>query len=162
MGFPMKKPRNKKYKEKPVYKNAVDWAIAGRTKMLAADVVHLMAPMKRAYGKFLLGIADREDWNDLSTQFMIAEALAGMQIASNLKNEIERAAGMLHTVGMRMLTQGKSTCYSQELAAIAWGMEIYKIQLNHCTQAEFGRAYKKVQGAIGQSAQAKIYLEMAA
>lgn len=138
----------------------MDWAIAGRTKMLAADVVHLMAPMKSAYGKFLLGTANREDWNDLLMQFMIAEALAGMQIASNLKSDIERAADMLHTVGMRMLTQGKSTCYSQELAAIAWGMEIYKIQLDHCTQAEFSRAHKRVQGSIENSSNAKLYREM--
>ncbi len=130
--------------------------------MLAADVDHLMAPMKRAYSKFLLGAANRADWNDMATQFMLAQELAAMQIASNLKSDIERAAGMLRTIGTRMVAQNKSTCYSQELGAIAWGMEIYKIQLDHCTQAEFGRAHKKVQNSIEQSAQAKLYREMAA
>jgi hypothetical protein len=144
----MKKQRNKAYRPKPVYKNVVDWAIAGATKMLAADVVTLMVPMKAAYTKFCTATACQQDWEDLVTQIMISKQLAVMNIANNLADDIDHGLAMLDKVGARMIEQNKSTCYARELAAISWAMEIYKIQLEHCTQAEFSRAHKQVKNIL--------------
>lgn len=74
----------------------------------------------------------------------IAEALIYFQIGTNLRPQIDAALGALHSVAMRILKTGKSTCYASELAAITEGRDLYKIQLSLCSQAEAMRATRRV------------------
>lgn len=157
----MKKPRNKKYKKKNVMPNSVAWAMAGAFKMPAEDVDMLMVPMRRAYMQFLAGIATRDDWNDLVTQFMIGEALAGMNIGNNLLPDITAAMNALRAIATRMIENKRSTCYASELRWIKEAADMYKIQLDHCTQGEFSRAHKSVKQSMECSDFSMLYRAMA-
>lgn len=141
----MKKPRSKKYVPKDVSANAMNWAIAGRCLMPEFKQIALMEPVLESMMLLRKGAAGRDDWNSIANAMNIAEALAHHQIGPNLLPQILAAQSALHAVAMRMLNTGKSTCYAQELADITEGIDLYRIQLTLCTQAEMSKSVRRVE-----------------
>ena len=161
-----KKPaRTKAYRAKPVNPNAMNWALAGAYTLPQDKQDELIGYVDVALDALRRGVATREDWNSLANGANISEALAYFQIGSNFMPAIAAAQDALHSVALRMLADGRSTCYAAELAAINEGRLLYKIQMGLCSQAEMMRAVSRVTdlhrcGAMKNVAQ--IYERMAA
>nr|DAH83259.1 MAG TPA: hypothetical protein [Caudoviricetes sp.] len=139
-----KTKRNKAYKPRPVNPQAMNWALSGAHTLPMHKQVELIGYVDVALDRLRQGRAARDDWNTLANGMNIAEALAHFQIGTNLTDRINDAQDELHGIGIRMLSTGKSTCYAHELAAIAEGRDMYKIQLGLCSQAEIMRAVQRV------------------
>jgi|SRR5450830_578795 len=161
----MKKKRNKAYRERPVNPRAIDWALAGSYTLPAEKQAELLGFVDHGFDRLRAGAATRDDWNTVANGMNIAEALTYFQIATNFKDEIQKAMAALRTIATRMLKTGSSTCYAAELADIKEARDIYKIQLSLCSQAECSRAVRRVNdlhrcGAMQDVA--RLYEEMAA
>lgn len=143
-----KKPRSKKYVPREVQLDAVGWALAGAHLLPAGAVTDCMAVVDAAFLAMKQGRATRDDWNGISQCLNIAEALAGLQIGSNLMPQIERGQEALDKIARRMLEFGDKHCKAPELAAITESLAMYRIQLKLCTQAEMSRAVQKVKNLI--------------
>lgn len=159
----MKKPRNKAYKPKPILADPLSWAIAGAHTLPAPKQAELLAPVSAALLKLQHATADRDDWNTLANALNLAEALCGLQIGPNLLPEITKGMEALHAVAMRMLASARSTCRGAEIAAIVEALDMYRAQLQLCSQAEMSRAVARVKdlhrsGAMDRVAQ--IYRQM--
>lgn len=141
----MKKPRKKAYKPKDVSANAMNWAIAGRCLMPEGQQKQLMESVQEAMMLLRKGAAKRDDWNELANSMNLAEALAHHQIGTNLLPQILAAQSALHDIALRMLKTGSSTCYATELALITEGIDLYRIQLTLCTQAEMSKSVRRVE-----------------
>lgn len=157
------KKRNKKYSPREIFTNAVDWAIAGSFTFPHATQAEITLPVYDAFKIMQQGIATRDDWNMVCSGANLAEALAGLQIGPNLLPAIYAGLDALDKVARRMLKGGTSTMRADEMAAIREMIEMYRIQVSLCTQAEFGRAIKKVKdmhrgGAMKEVA--KVYAAM--
>ena len=139
-----KTKRNKAYKPRPVNPQAMNWALSGAHTLPMHKQVELIGYVDVALDRLRQGRAARDDWNTLANGMNIAEALVHFQIGTNLIDQINDAQDKLHGIGIRMLSTGKSTCYAHELASIAEGRDMYKIQLGLCSQAEIMRAVQRV------------------
>jgi hypothetical protein len=157
-----KKPR-KRYVPREQRADPVTWALAGVHKIPTESIDASFAPINAAFGLLKQGKAAREDWNVISQALNVAEALAGLQIGSNLIPEIVAGQRWLHQIALRMLERDISTCYAAELAAIDEALTMYRAQMQVCTQAEFGRAVARVKDLHRSGAMddvARLYQEM--
>lgn len=158
-----KKKRNKKHRPREIKANAVDWAIAGVHTFPFETQRDLMKPPNEAFTKLREGLAGRDDWNLICQTFNVAEALCMLNIGNNLADCFKSGHNALSQIALRMLAGKSSTCYAQELHDITEALDMHRIQLKLCTQAEYSRALEKVRNLIGGGAQydvAKIYSEM--
>lgn len=138
------KKRSKAYKPRHVQSDPASWAIAGSYKIPLNLQIELRDPLIEALVLLREGVAKRDDWNQLSTALNLAEALAGLQIGSNLVPAIKAGQHALAAVALRMQKTGRSTLWASELADITEALEMYRIQVSLCSQAEFSRATHKV------------------
>lgn len=109
------------------------------------------------------GRASREDWNQICQALNVGEALCEFNIANDHLDDFHKGHEALHKIALRMLAGKSSTCYAHELAAITEALDMHKIQLQFCTQSEFGRAIKRVTDLINGGAQddvAKTYARL--
>jgi len=147
------KKRNKKYKPKTVRVDAINWAIGG---VFTIPIDIQKAKIKVAVDSFNLlreGRASRSDWDNVCQFMNIGEALCEVNILNDHLDEIHRGHEALHQVALRMLSGRSSTCYAHELSAIQEAIDMCKIQLRFCTQAEYSRAGKRVDSLLKGGAQ---------
>lgn len=137
------KPR-KPHRPRGALTNPVDWAIAGAHLMPDFDRERVLAPVKAAIALLKQGRADREQWNTLAQALNIGEALGAEQVGRNLLPEVRAGQAALQSVALRMAAGGNSTCRATELAAIDEAFLMYEAQLKVCTQADLGRAVRRV------------------
>jgi DNA-binding FrmR family transcriptional regulator len=162
----MSKPkpkRHKSYRPRDVQLDAVSWAIAGATCIPPASQAAALAPVMAAVRVLKQGMATRVDWNVVAQCMNLAEALAALQIGSNLMPQIGAGQKALHRIALRMLERGTSTCYATELADIDEAVVMYRVQLSLCTQAEFSRAVVRVKDLHRSGAMddvARLYLKL--
>jgi len=157
------KKRNKKYRPREVRGNALDWAIAGVHTFPVETQRDIMKVAMNGFNKLREGIASRDDWNLVCQALNVGEALCELHIGDNLIDDFHRGHEALHQIALRMLSGKSSTCYAHELAAINEALEMHKIQLQLCTQAEFSRAIVRVTNLINGGAQdsvAKTYARL--
>ncbi|PUA17285.1 hypothetical protein [Glaciimonas sp. PCH181] len=138
------KKRNKSYKPRRVQLDPVSWAIAGSHKIPLKLQAELREPLADALALLRQGVAKRDDWNQLSNALNLAEALAGLQIGPNLVPAIAAGERSLEAVALRMQKTGHSTLWAVELADITEALEMYRIQVSLCSQAEYSRAVRRV------------------
>jgi hypothetical protein len=159
------KKRCKAYKPRDVNPNAMNWALAGAHLLPLDKQRELVGYVDEAFSRLRQGTASRDDWNALANGMNIAEALAFFKIVDNLLPEICEALDALHAVALRMLDGRGSRLTSDEQEALSFGRDIYKGQLEHCTQGEAMRAVQRVQDLHRSGAMqdvARLYQEMAA
>lgn len=138
-----KKPR-KAYRPRAVQSDPVSWAIAGVHTLPAESKRAMMVPIDAAVLLLKRGQAARDDWNVICQALNLAEALAGLQIGSNLTPQIAAGQGALRTIAQRMIGTGRATCYAAELALVDEALAMYRVQVRLCTQAEMSRAVARV------------------
>lgn len=139
-----KKPR-KAYRAKPVSLDPISEGIYGAALFMPWQRSKVVAGPEAGFDLLRQGKAQNQDWNQVSQALSVAEALCGMNIGNNLLPQIEAGISGLTSIAIRMLEKnGPTTCYAGELAAIREALDMYKAQLHHCTQGEFGRAVKQV------------------
>lgn len=158
-----KKLRNKKYRPIEVKSNTIDWAIAGVHTFPIATQKEIMKGAQESFDLLRQGIADREDWNVICQALNTGEALCEFNICNNLIDYFHVGHEALHQIALRMLGGKSSTCYASELSAISEAINMHRIQLTLCTQAEFSRAVKRVKNLINGGAQddvAKTYARL--
>lgn len=143
MARPQKK-RSKKYRAKEVQTDPVSLAIAGVHTIPVEAQVDVMKLLNDAYDTLRQGRASREDWNMICQAVNVAEVLSKMHIGDNLLPDFDAGHEALHQIALRMLGKNCSTCYPGELIAVREAIDMHKIQLRICTQAEYSRALKKV------------------
>jgi len=148
----MTKRRSKRYHPKPIRVDAMNWAIAGSCVMPAGHQKDLMSHVDAALDKLRHGIADRDDWNTLANALNISEELANFEIGPNLMPAVKAGQDALHDVALRMMANGSSTCRGSELTAITEAIDMYRIQLRFCTQAEFSKSVERVQTLLQSGA----------
>jgi hypothetical protein len=157
------KKRNKKYKPREIKANALDWAIAGVFTFPTETQRDIMMQPMASFELLREGRASRDDWNQICQALNVGEALCEFNIGNNLLDDFHKGHEALHQIALRMLGGKSSTCYAHELAAVKEALEMHKIQLQLCTQAEFSRAIKRVTNLINGGAQddaAKTYARL--
>lgn len=157
------KKRNKKYKPREIKANALDWAIAGVHTFPTETQRDIMKQPMASFNMLRQGQASRDDWNQICQALNVGEALCELHIGDNLLDAFHQGHEALHQIALRMLGGRSSTCYAHELAAITEALDMHKIQLQLCTQAEFSRAIVRVKNLISGGAQddvAKTYARL--
>lgn len=157
------KKRNKKYKPREIKANALDWAIAGVFTFPVETQRDIMKQPMASFELLRQGRASRDDWNQICQALNVGEALCELHIGDNLLDAFHQGHEALHQIALRMLGGKSSTCYAHELAAVTEALDMHKIQLQLCTQAEFSRAIKRVTNLINGGAQddvAKTYARL--
>lgn len=139
-----KKPR-KAYKPRPVNPDALRWAIAGAHTVPKHQQDQLLSHVDVGLDKLRRAEAGRDEWNSLANALNIAEALVDLEIGTNLLPVIKAGQEALYAVGMRMCGGARSTCKEQEIAAICEAIDMYRIQLRLCSQAELSKAVRRIQ-----------------
>lgn len=139
----MKPKRTKKYKPREILADPVSWAIAGSHLLPRESVAAAFVPIDAALLILKQGRALRDDWNMVAQALNVAEALAELQVGHNLVAEIAAGQAALMAIAQRML-KGSATCYASELADVDEALFVYRAQLKVCTQADFGKAVKRV------------------
>ena len=160
-----KKSRSKGYRPRQVCIDSAAWAISGSFTLPISTQRELMAPVDTAMRQLQMATANRDDWNVLANGLNIAEALCGQNIGNNLLSKILSGQSALHAVAIRMIPTGSSTCKGCEITDILEAVDMYRIQLNLCSQAELSRAVRRVKNLHRSGAMAdvaKIYEKMAA
>lgn len=157
------KKRNKKYKPREIKGNCIEWAIAGVHTFPIETQRDIMKEPLASFERLREGRASREDWNQICQALNVGEALCEFNIANDHLDDFHKGHEALHQIALRMLAGKSSTCYAHELAAITEALDMHKIQLQFCTQAEFSRAIKRVTNLINGGAQddvAKTYARL--
>lgn len=159
----MKTKRTKKYIPKTVLLDPMSWAAAGVFTFPIATQKEIMKGAQLSFDLLRQGTAGREDWNVICQALNTGEALCEFNIGNNLIDYFNAGHEALHQIALRMLGGKSSTCYSSELSAISEAINMHRIQLTLCTQAEFSRAVKRVKNLINGGAQddvAKTYARL--
>lgn len=138
-----KKPR-KQHRPRLVSANSMDWAMSGAYTLPAYTQKQILEMVETGFDALRRGQATRDEWNALANALNIAEALAGLRIGPNLMPAIQAGMDALHSVALRMLSGKSSTCHASELSAITEALDMYRIQLRLCSQAEMTRAVQRV------------------
>lgn len=147
------KKRNKKYKPREIKANALDWAIAGVHTFPTETQRDIMKPPMASFDLLREGRASREDWNQICQALNVGEALCEFNIANDHIDDFHKGHEALHQIALRMLGGKSSTCYAHELTAVKEALDMHKIQLQFCTQAEFSRAILRVKNLLNGGAQ---------
>lgn len=147
------KKRNKKYKPREVKANALDWAIAGVFTFPHETQRDIMKQPMASFELLREGRAGREDWNQICQALNVGEALCEFNIANDHIDDFHKGHEALHQIALRMLGGKSSTCYAHELTAVKEALDMHKIQLQFCTQAEFSRAILRVKNLLNGGAQ---------
>lgn len=138
-----KPKRNKPYVAKKVLADPTAWAIAGVHLMPDHVKTELRTHLDGAYAQLAQGVADNAVWCSLMQSLNIAEELSKVKIGNNLLPHILAGQDALLDIARRMLDGGK-TCRGSELAMIREALDMHKIQIDFCTQAEFSRCVRQV------------------
>jgi len=124
--------------------------------MTTEDQRKAMEPILAGYDLLRFGTADRVDWNNVVQALNIGEALTELHIGDNLRPDFDAGHAAMHHIALRMLSGKGSTCYASELTVIAEAIDLYRIQLTICTQAEFSRAVQRVKNLLTGGAVANV------
>lgn len=142
-----KKKRDKRYRPRDVMANPVDWAIAGAHTFPEKTQREILARPLAALERFADGKGTRDDWNELCHAAALAEELARAHIGDNLMPEIVAGQRALDSIA-HGLKAGRVEFEARTILAVREVLVVYEVQLRHCTQAEYGRAVKKVRAII--------------
>ena len=146
--MPISKNRGKRYSPKPVSANSLEWAMAGAHLLPVVKRDELFGPVFEAIEALRAGTASSEQWYAIDNGLRLSEALIGLNIGNNLAPQIADGRRALDAVGLRLRTSCSSTCRSSELVVIREAVELYKIQLGLCTQAEMSKGVRSVRHKI--------------
>lgn len=139
----MKSHAIKKYVPKSVLADPLSWARAGVYLIPTHIKQDLKAHIEQAYTLMAQGKADRDVWCTLMQSLNIGEELCRLRICNDRWPEIDAAQNSLVDIAKRML-DGNATCKGAELTIIREGLDMHRIQINECTQAEFSKSVKQV------------------
>ena len=146
--MPKSKSRGKRYTPKMVSANSMEWAMAGAHLLPVARRDELFAPVSEGFEALRKGTASTDQWYTVDNGLRLSEALIELNIGNNLAPQITDGRRALDAVGLRLRTSRSSTCRSSELALIREAVDLYKIQLGLCTQAEMSKAVRRVRQKI--------------
>lgn len=137
-----KKPR-KAYRPKPVI-NSLDWGINGSAKFDKDSIAEILRIVEESFLVMKQGKATAEEWNMIAQALNISEALAQLNIGSNLTPHIRAGQWAMNEVGKRMIAGRNSVLRAQELHDIDEALIRYHAQLTLCSVGEYRRAVKGV------------------
>lgn len=140
-------------KRRPVYANAHELAMKSARKLPMHHRAALSDIVNGALAWFRAGRDCASNWATMADALNTAEMLAKMGIASDdaSKARIDDAMRVLAAVHERQAERGSWTLRGPELQALADGLWVARIQLDHCSLGEFERARRKVAERIRQA-----------
>lgn len=140
-------------KPRPVYANAHELAMKSARKLPMHHRAALSDIVNGALAWFRAGRDCASNWATMADALNTAEMLAKMGIASDdaSKARIDDAMRVLAAVHERQAERGSWTLRGPELQALADGLWVARIQLDHCSLGEFERARRKVAERIRQA-----------
>lgn len=122
--------------------------MAGAHLLPVARRDELFAPVSEAFDALRKGTASTDQWYTVDNGLRLSEALIELNIGNNLAPQITDGRRALDSVGLRLRKSSSSTCRSSELVLIREAVDLYKIQLGLCTQAEMSKAVRSVRRKI--------------
>lgn len=90
-------------------------------------------------------------WRDLADALNIAEALAELGIANNLRDQVAQAQAALRAVIERARSSRQWFCHAAEAVALDDALFVLRVQLQHCSAGEHRRAVERVRNLISQA-----------
>ncbi|MBA3622887.1 MAG: hypothetical protein H0W48_00150 [Methylibium sp.] len=137
-------------KPRPVYTNAIQRAIESSRKLPADAQRELKAIVQRSRDEFVKQVDTVANWRALADALNQAEALAGFGICSDAESidAIEGAQTVLSRVWSSHAGGGSWALFSTEITALDEGLLRHRIQLEHCSLGEYGRATKAVRNRV--------------
>lgn len=136
-----KKPR-KPHRVKRKIVNTMEYASILAGVLGAKERALLIDPVKECFDRLRKGEFTNAHYRHLRDVFNIAEALTepGTGIFPDHVDKFIAAQAALHAVGNRRAAGGSWTCYADELAAIATGLEFHEHQLKFASAGDMTRA----------------------
>jgi len=122
--------------------NSVQIAINGARKLSAEDVDGHLLLITRAKDEFSRGVDCQRHWLSLADTANVAETFASMGLGrgDDADTVIQRAQQALHDVHERHATRNTWTLYADEIDALAWLVQLHRVQLAACSYSEFAHA----------------------
>lgn len=143
--------KRKRYRPHRVDSNPLALAMARIGKLDVDQVKALTQPVREALDAIGDGSGHMEAWSTLADAFNVAEALAGLRIASNLTDRIDDAQCSLAQLLDRVRAGEAWTLRGLEHATIRQGVWLYGLQLSFCSAGEYQQALTNVHRRISQA-----------
>jgi len=142
----------KAYHPKPVHLNSVLRAIEGAARLPADQVATISADLTTALDHFSAGQDCPRLWCAMADAINVAESLADLNICSDdsSRQRIADAHAALSAVHMRHTTRGW-TLYPAERNALADGLWLHSVQLQHASFREYEAAIADTTRRISQA-----------
>lgn len=129
----------------------IEIALHRAAALLPSERAELLGPVREAFAAFRSGHGSVDAWAQLSDTFNIAAELALRQIASNHKGTFAAAGQALAAVFTRCEQGGSWTLRGEEIAAIDLAVDVFAIQLDHCSRGELGESVTRVINRVQQA-----------
>jgi len=137
------KPR-KRYVPKRVDPDPISLAASGAALLSPDQRQALMLPALQTLDALRTGRGNEAVWSAMVDVLNIAEALVGLQIGTNLGEEIDAAQLVLLHLLHRANAGRGWTLYAEELRTLTYAVELYEIQIDHCSTGEHLEAVQRV------------------
>lgn len=140
-------------KHHPIYVDAHERAIFSARKLPEADRTTLQQAIVGALLSFQRCKQPEPHWRSMVDALNLAEGLSDEGIFSDTgsREMIERAQGVLRTVWERHMLRDSWTLHACERQALDDGLWLARTQLDHCSFAEYRRAYESVRNRTQQA-----------
>ena len=131
--------------------NPIVIAMDGAAALTLAQISTALQPAEHALRVLQFGAFGLPSWRALADTFNVAEALAGLNIASDHLDKFEAAQAILAALHARHTTHHTWAARALELQTMKDALYIHEIQLNACCQLELERAVQTVTRRCAQA-----------
>ncbi|RSZ60005.1 hypothetical protein HF313_14920 [Massilia atriviolacea] len=140
----MKKPRNKRYRPKPVSLNPLSEVFGGMSGDHASHLRVLNIRNHAAMAALTTGTGGREEWDLLVGAINIANVMCEQGIGDEFRAETIAGRDALMAVGKRAMTMGRFVFRGDELAAMNKALACHDTQLENVRAIDIDRASNEV------------------
>lgn len=138
----MKKPRNKKYRPKPVIENPLG-AFGGMGLAHAEHLQLIQVRRHKALADMAQGHGTRESWELLRGAINVGCVMCDQGIATEFRDELIAGRTALLEVGKRAMMTGRFVMKGQELSALTEALDCHVAQLENVRAIDVDRACRE-------------------
>lgn len=116
--------------------------------LLPAEQSAILAQARRGFDELRRGAGSTPAWQLVADGLNLAEALVKLRIGTNLAEDIHAAHAAMAALMHRAKAGQGWTLRGPELAAVDYGLELYRMQLSLCSRGEWRTAEEAVRTRI--------------
>jgi hypothetical protein len=131
--------------------NPVELAMRGAALLTPDERRAALNPSLAAMADMGCGRGRGAQWRELADALNLSEALMELQIAPNLRPDVEAAQAALGELMKRAQLLHRWVLRGPEMTALRTGLWVYRVQLEHCTVGELERAVTTVRNRVAQA-----------